>query len=322
MPSSNGFSLMMNKNFNAMTAAYEKHVQVFLEKTATKYELSLEELKESWKEYDVTSTISFSLKKKKGSGNESNGLLTTVKKPKQMPFIVFSNRHRAIMKEQNPNAKHIDIAKLLGQKWKALSKEEQSQYYIQIPTVATEPLTIEPLTTEPLTTITTTTHLPPPRQLFGSSSDSQEEDEDEDMISSSSSSSSSAPVVSRPRNTPLPKKMQKKKTESVIRGGDNNDDNDANDVNNDANDVNNDNSMFGSKKIKELRQLCSEQGLSVDGKKEVLIQRLMNKLNSTRVPTSPSAAYHDEEEPRLNTTQLDQSDDEENEFEYNASDSD
>uniref|UniRef100_A0A6C0D243 HMG box domain-containing protein n=1 Tax=viral metagenome TaxID=1070528 RepID=A0A6C0D243_9ZZZZ len=321
MPSSHGFSVMMNKNFNAMNAAYEKHIQTFLEKTATKYELSLEELKESWKEYDITSTISFSLKKKKGSGNESNGGdgFTTVKKPKQMPFIVFSNRHRAVMKEQNPNAKHIDIAKLLGQKWKALSKEEQSQYYIQIPTVATAPLTTESTinnSTEP----TVMTHLPPPRQLFASSSDSQEEDEDDDRTSSSEMVSFSsrlendaavgapppAATANRPNKTSLTTKIQKKKTESISCGGGGGGD---------------DGNMFDSKKIKELRQMCSEQGLSMDGKKEVLIQRLMDKLNTTRVPTSPSS-YHDEEEPRLNTTQLDQSDDEENEFEYNASDSD
>ena len=90
MPSSHGFSMMVNKNLNGIVAAYDKHVQVFLEKTASKYELSLEELNESWKEHDITSTISFSLKKKKGSGNDSVGgmgghVMTTAKKPKQMP---------------------------------------------------------------------------------------------------------------------------------------------------------------------------------------------------------------------------------------------
>ena len=88
--------------------------------------------------------------------------------------------------------------------------------------------------------------------------------------------------------------------------------------------TNTNNTMFDSKKIKELRQLCSEQGLDMEGKKEVLIQRLMDKWNATRVPTSMDEENDgdNEDQPLLNTTQLDESDEENNEFEYDVNDSD
>jgi hypothetical protein len=62
----------------------------------------------------------------------------------------------------------------------------------------------------------------------------------------------------------------------------------------------------------------------MEGKKEVLIQRLMDKWNATRVPTSMDEENDgdNEDQPLLNTTQLDESDEENNEFEYDANDSD
>lgn len=52
------------------------------------------------------------------------------KKPKKplSAFMIFSNAHRAIVKEENPDASFAETGKLLGAKWRAASEEEKGRY--------------------------------------------------------------------------------------------------------------------------------------------------------------------------------------------------
>lgn len=56
------------------------------------------------------------------------------KKPKKDPdapkgalssFIIFGNENRARLKDENPTASFQDLGRIIGEKWKAMTKEEQ-----------------------------------------------------------------------------------------------------------------------------------------------------------------------------------------------------
>eukprot|EP00546_Thalassionema_frauenfeldii_P012686 CAMPEP_0178912002 /NCGR_PEP_ID=MMETSP0786-20121207/10015_1 /TAXON_ID=186022 /ORGANISM="Thalassionema frauenfeldii, Strain CCMP 1798" /LENGTH=73 /DNA_ID=CAMNT_0020584525 /DNA_START=94 /DNA_END=315 /DNA_ORIENTATION=- len=54
--------------------------------------------------------------KKEGSGKKLSG------------FMLFCKEHRPTVKEENPDMKFGDIAKKLGEMWRALSDKEKEEY--------------------------------------------------------------------------------------------------------------------------------------------------------------------------------------------------
>jgi len=60
------------------------------------------------------------LKKKEKEGFPKRGMPA---------FMCFSNEKRSLIKQQNPNMKFVDVAKLLGNMWKKLSSDEKQIYF-------------------------------------------------------------------------------------------------------------------------------------------------------------------------------------------------
>ena len=49
-------------------------------------------------------------------------------KRNQSAFFIYSNTHRATVKEENPEASFGDIAKIISKQFKALSEKERAKY--------------------------------------------------------------------------------------------------------------------------------------------------------------------------------------------------
>ncbi len=66
--------------------------------------------------------------KKSGSGSKKKKTEKSGEKRPLSSFFKFQRRHRAEIKAENPGFTLIEVSKALGEKWRALSKEEQERY--------------------------------------------------------------------------------------------------------------------------------------------------------------------------------------------------
>jgi hypothetical protein len=273
-----GFAFTIKKNLSTVSTMHEVHIQSFLEKISKTHTISLEELKEAWKDHDTTFVPMTSKKARK----ENNSITTTTRK--KMPFIHFCNKHRSIIKEQNPNANFVDISKLLGQEWQKLSPEQKALYNIVESVIPPSEVVGMPSLREE--TMEDETRLIPTAISFAG----EEEEEDNAVDSPSVMTMTTATATAqRPKKRPsmaLQPKKKANKTPTTV-----------------ATPV----GPFLSKNLKELRQLCTEQGIPTKGTKPELVERLRAKLALHGVPTplEDSGDEAEEDDGMNSPTQLD-----------------
>ena len=297
-----GFAFTMKKNLSTVSTMHEVHVQSFLEKISKTHTISLEELTEAWKEHDATFIATTSKKTKKARKELGvSGVTTTTRK--KMPFIHFCNKHRSIIKEQNPHANFVDISKLLGQEWQKLSPEQKASYNI-VESVIPPPSDVMGMPSLREETMEDETRLIPTAISFAG--EEEEEDNTVDSLSDENNHEEMATLTTattqRPKKRPSMATQPKKKK--------------ANKAPSSMNAMNAMNPIapadpFLSKNLKELRQLCTEQGIPTKGTKPELVERLRAKLALHGVPTpledsGDEADYGGEENDGMNSpTQLD-----------------